>query len=76
MFTVHSCFSEIKQKVIICRKPVDIQIDGVQMNNWLNYYAVDTQTHCTHFDYMFEYQKNPVDLLQKRWPFLNSKWRP
>ena len=37
-------------------KPVDIQTNSVQMNNCLNYYAVDVQTICTHFDYMFEYQ--------------------
>ena len=35
------------------------------MNNRLNYYAVDTKTLCTQFDYMLEYQKNHADLLKK-----------
>ena len=35
------------------------------MNNCLNYYAINTQTLCKHFDYMREYQHNHADLLKK-----------
>ena len=49
-----------------CQKPVDIQTHSVQINNNCHkYYAVDIQTLCMHFDYMFEYQKNHSDLLKK-----------
>ena len=55
--------------LIKCQKPVDIQTNSVLMNNCLNYYAINTQTLCKHFDYMREYQQNHADLLKKRWPF-------